>query len=123
MVILNVALFFAKSTILLFYVRVFGIRNIIRYGAWFGIFLTFGLYWSAIPVNVITAAPRAGQPWSVEIIYRRHEIATLYSLYQGALAVALDVYIFFLPIPIVMTLQMTLKRRLSVLIVFGTAVL
>ena len=74
-------------------------------------------------MNIATASPRAGQRWSVEIIYRKHEIATLYSLFQGALAVALDIYTFFLPIPIVIRLQMSVKRRLLVLTVFGTAVL
>lgn len=48
---------------------------------------------------------------------------TTYTLVQGVLSVVLDVYIFILPIPIVLTLQISLKRRLSILGVFGTAVL
>ena len=117
------ALFFAKSTIFLFYLRVFSVSKMIRYGVWFGLFWNFCLYWSSIPVETVTSAPRVGQPWNIETINRKNKIATTYSIFQGVFSVALDLYIFLLPIPVLMKLQMSLRRRCSILGVFGTAIL
>lgn len=47
----------------------------------------------------------------------------LYLTIVAILAVALDVYIFVLPIPTILRLQMSPTKRLSVLGVFGTAFL
>lgn len=95
----------------------------IKYGAWFGILWTFLLYSSSIPIETYTFPPPIGQPWNIETTYRKHEIATIHSVIQGVLAVVLDLYILVLPVPIVLRLQITLKRRLSILAIFGTAVL
>ena len=121
--ILGPTLFFAKSTIFLFYLRVFGVSTMIRYGVWFGLFWNFCLYWSGIPIQTVTSAPRIGQPWTIETINRKHKIATMYSIFQGVFAVALDLYIFLLPIPVILRSQMSFGRRCSILGIFGTAIL
>ena len=121
--IVRPALFFAKSTIFLFYLNVFGVNKMIRYRVWFGLFWNFCLYWSSIPIETLTSAPRIGQPWNVETINRKYKIATIYSILQGVFSVALDLYIFLLPIPVILRLQMSLRRRCSILGVFGTAIL
>ena len=121
--IVGPTLFFAKSTIFFFYLNVFGVNKMIRYGVWFGLFWNFCLYWSSIPIETLTSAPRIGQPWNVETINRKYKIATIYSIFQGVFSVALDVYIFLLPIPVILRLQMSLRRRCSILGVFGTAIL
>jgi hypothetical protein len=42
---------------------------------------------------------------------------------QGVLAVVLDLYIFILPIPIILNLRLPKRKKLSVLFVFMTAAL
>ena len=121
--IVGPTLFFAKSTIFLFYLHVFGVSKMIRYGVWFGLFWNFCLYWSSIPIETVTSVPRIGQPWNIETIDRKNRISTEYSVFQGVFAVALDLYIFLLPIPVILKLQMSLRRRYSILGVFGTAIL
>ena len=83
--------------------------------------MTFVLYWINIPFVSWNCAPRAGHAWSLENINCDQNIT--FGVVQGVLSLALDLYIFFLPIPVVLNLKMSLNRRLAVLGVFGTAFL
>ena len=91
-----------------------------RYGVWFGLAWTFLIYWIGVPLATYFCAPHIGMAWESETKCRKE---TIYGVIQGVLSVVLDLYIFFLPIPIVLRLHMSLKRRLSILAVFGTAIL
>ena len=75
----------------------------------------------AIPIDTYYCTPRNGKEWDFANVHCGETI--LFGIVQGVLAVVLDFYIFVLPIPIVLKLQMSLKRRLSVIAVFGTAIL
>ena len=79
--------------------------------------------WSNVLFGTLWCTPRAGEQWEIEDIARRCEKEIIYGVVQGVLAVVIDLYIFFLPMPIVLSLQMSKKRRLSILGVFGTAIL
>ena len=94
-----------------------------RYGIWFGLTWNFLLYWINVPLEPYFCAPRLGHKWDVEAVAGTCTKYVIFSVVQGALAVALDLYIFVLPIPVILRLKMSRKRRLSVLGVFGTAVL
>lgn len=121
--ILGPTLFFAKSAIFLLYLRLFTINRKMRYCIWFGLAWTFVLYWINIPFESWNCAPRAGDPWGIETVGKTCGDNIMFGLVQGVLAVALDLYIFFLPIPIILSLQMSLNKRLAVLGVFATAIL
>ena len=81
------------------------------------------LYWSAVPLLIYYTAAAMKQGWSLESVEKTYEIVAIYFIVQGALSVILDVYIFFLPMPIILGLHLSLKRRLSILGIFGTAIL
>ena len=81
------------------------------------------LYWIGIPLGAIFCAPEAGKAWEISSIYKKYQRFTLFVVVQGVMAVVLDLYIFFLPIPIILTLKLSAKRRLLILGVFGTAML
>lgn len=117
------ALFFAKSAIFLLYLRIFSVHEKMRYCIWSGLVFTFLICWSAVLFGTLWCAPRAGEKWGIESIEGRCEKDVIFGVVFGVLAVVLDLYIFFLPIPIVLNLQMSQKRRLSVLAIFGTAFL
>lgn len=121
--ILGPTLFFAKSAIFLLYLRVFTVNKKMRYSIWFGLAYTFVLYWINIPFESWNCAPRAGDPWGLETVGMTCRNNVMFGLVQGVLAVALDLYIFILPIPVTLRLQMSLRRRLAVLGVFATAIL
>ena len=94
-----------------------------RYSIWFGLIWNLLLYWSGIPIVSYYCTPRIGKPWDPFAIARSCTNFTTYTVIQSVLSVALDLYVFILPIPIVVKLQMSPKRRLSVLGIFGTAIL
>ena len=93
-----------------------------RYGIWSGLAFTFPIYWSGVLIGTLWCTPRAGEKWDIEDL-ARCEKDTIWGVVQGVLAVVLDLYIFFLPIPVVLSLQMSKKRRFSILGIFGTAIL
>ncbi|KAL9128016.1 MAG: hypothetical protein Q9217_003210 [Psora testacea] len=121
--VLGPTLFFAKSAIFLLYLRIFMVNNTMRYAIWFGLACTFVLYWINIPFESWNCAPRAGQSWGLATVGKTCADNIMFGLVQGVLSVALDLYIFVLPIPIVLGLHMTMKRRLAILSIFGTAIL
>ena len=67
--------------------------------------------------------PRIGQPWAGVAVTETCANLTTFVLIQGVLSVVLDLYIFVLPIPIVLTLPVSPQQRLSILCIFGTAIL
>ena len=121
--LLGPTLFFAKGAIFLLYLRIFTINRKMKYSIWFGMAFTFVLYWINIPFESWYCAPRAGDPWGLETVGKTCADNIMFGLVQGVLSVALDLYIFILPVPIVLNLQMSMKRRISVLGVFATAIL
>lgn len=121
--LLGPTIFFAKGAILLLYLRIFTINRKMRYSIWFGLVWNFLLYWSGIPIATYYGTPRIGQPWDVVAATETCANLANYLVIQGVLAVALDLYIFILPIPIVLKLRISLQQRLSILGIFGTAIL
>ena len=105
------SLFFAKASLLLLYLRIFGPEASTRYAIYIGLVFAFCLYWISIPLMAYYC-PRL---WC-------HRMWIL-SLVQGPLNVVLDLFILILPIPVVMKLQMSLQRRFAVLSVFLTGML
>ena len=117
-------LFFAKSTVFLLYLRLFTIDQKMRYSIWFGLTWNFLVYWTMAALATYFCVPRIGESWNdIETIAPRCTKDRPVGLIQGVFSVVLDLYIFILPIPIVLRLQMSLKRRLSILGIFGTALL
>lgn len=94
-----------------------------RYSVWLGLAWNFLIYWIGVPLTTYFCVPRIGKAWDIDDFSSGCEKLSLFSVVQGVLAVLLDLYIFLLPIPIVLRLQMSLKSRLSVLGIFGTAIL
>ena len=117
-------MFFAKASLLLLYLRIFGPKKSTRYWIYYALTFTFCLYWINIPINAYYCTPSSGTSWSETIdIAPKCFKQLILGLVQGSLSVALDLFILILPIPVVMALQMSLKRRVGVLAVFMTGVL
>ena len=117
-------MFFAKASLLLLYLRIFGPKKSTRYWTYYALAFTFCLYWINIPINAYYCTPSSGMSWrDTNDLGLKCEKQLILGLVQGSLSVALDLFILILPIPVVMTLQMSRKRRAGVLAVFMTGVL
>lgn len=117
------SMFFAKVSLLLLYLRIFGLKKRVRYTIYFGLVFAFCLYWVNVPLSIYSCSPRLDEEWDIQDLGSRCNKSRLFGLFQGSLNVVLDLFIFILPIPVVMGLQMNARKRLAVLIVFLTGVL
>ena len=122
-VLIGPSSFFAKASLLLLYLRIFGPKKSTRYAIYTGLAFAFCLYWINIPISAYYCAPSGGKSWDLTEIALKCEKSAILGLVQGPLNIVLDLFIFVLPIPVVIRLQMSYRRRMAVLSVFFTGIL
>lgn len=113
----------AKVSILLLYLQLFAVQRPMRLAIYLALFFTIGLYITFIPCDVYFEAPHIGESWDDLVTNGRPNKAVAWSLAIGAGSVAIDLYIFVLPIPILMKLHTSGSKRLQIIALFGTALL
>ncbi|KAI4232756.1 MAG: hypothetical protein LQ349_004798 [Xanthoria aureola] len=110
---------FAKSSILLLYLRIFTVKPSMRYAIYAGLIFTAILYGVHIPLVIGFCSPRGT---SKIIDFASCAKLTVWGPVQGFLAMILDVYIFILPFPVISQLKLPRGKRLGVYVLFGTAI-
>lgn len=120
---LGPAMFFAKSSLLLLYLRIFGPKKSVRYIIYTSLVFIFCLYSVNIPIEAVYCAPSAGKGWTLAEIAPKCGKTLYLAVVQGPLNVLVDLFIFILPIPVVLGLQMSSRKQLAVLSVFLTGLL
>ncbi|KAH7324397.1 hypothetical protein B0I35DRAFT_424077 [Stachybotrys elegans] len=120
-IILSFAPFFSKSSIFLLYQQIFGVQNSMRISVRCGIIFTALLYFTNVPVAAALSAPHAGETWSSLLTNGRPQRHLIWAITQAALGVLLDLVIFMLPIPSILRLNLSHKRRVQLLVIFCTA--
>ena len=83
---------------------------------------TLLLYIPNVFLAAYFCAPHVGESWDIASVGDCNDLAEWYVI-QAALIVALDLYIFILPLPTIMQLQMPPRRRRGIMMVFMTAIL
>jgi hypothetical protein len=116
-------IFFAKAAILLLYLQIFNSHRAMRIAVYVGLVFTGLTYWTGIPLDIAFTAPRPGETWDSLLTNGHPQQLIYWGVLQGALAVALDLYIFILPLPVLWKLNMSLKRRIGVCAIFFTALM
>lgn len=101
------------------------VRRSTRIAINFGLLVTLLVYLSNIPLAAVYAAPRPGQPWSslLNTLQANSHPFGIGGTVQSAVGTVLDLYTFFLPLPILARLQLERKRRLQLIFLFSTALL
>lgn len=124
--IVGLVLLFPKCAILLMYRQLFSIHRWIRVSVWVGIVFGIAIYVPSIPFTAIFDAPKVGQTWEDELEYlaTSSDNGLIYwGLVQSSGSVVLDLFIFFVPMPVLNKLQLPLKRKLELFALFATALL
>lgn len=93
-------------------------RNAIRIGHTFN----FLIYAVGVAITIVYETPRIGESWTA-ILDGRTLIPLKWWQAQSALTIALDVYIFILPLPSLWRLQFPIRRRVPVMAVFSLALM
>ncbi|KAF2679170.1 hypothetical protein K458DRAFT_422593 [Lentithecium fluviatile CBS 122367] len=116
------AIFLAKISILLMYLRLFRIKQSIRHAAFAGMLWTAMTYLPNMAVAGYWCSAHFGEQWDFNVGIRCGSKAPLkWLVTSAAMSVALDIYIFLLPIPVVLGLKLSGRKRLGLLFVFTTA--
>ena len=115
--------FFARAAILLVYLKLFGLSyDAMRWFVYAGLAFAFVAYWSSIPLAVVTVAPtKPGHSWLDSFTIGKGYLAAGYAVFQAAASVLIDLYIFVLPLPILLRMNLSLSKRLQLAALFGTA--
>ncbi|EQL03605.1 hypothetical protein OCS_00685 [Ophiocordyceps sinensis CO18] len=121
-VLLQSGAFFAKASIFLLFHQLFAIKTSAKTAIRLGQTFNFLLYATGIAVATYYETPRAGEQWTA-ILDGRALIPLPWWETQSALSVLLDLYIFILPLPIIVGLRLSAKQRLSLIAVFSLALM
>jgi hypothetical protein len=120
---LGPALFFGKTAILLFYLRLFSVNRTLRYWVYPAIPVIFGCYVTNVILETIFCIPRPGDGgWNFNTMVRCGTFE-IYGPIQGVLNIALDLYILIIPIPIIAGLKMSPNKKAGLFGIFFTAIL
>jgi hypothetical protein len=116
------AITLAKLSILLLYLQLFRVNTTLRVAIWGGIALTCIAYLPNIGVSSYFCAAHPGEAWDYNVGIRcGNKDALKWLIASAALSLALDLYILVLPIPQIIGLNMSLRRRLGVSVIFFAA--
>lgn len=115
--------FTSKTAIFLLYRQLFSIKRWMRVAINIGIAITFAIYFLNVPLAAIYSAPRVGHSWSEMLTSHGPRNMITFGIVMAVVSTLLDLYIFVLPLPNILHLQMPLGRRLQVACVFATALL
>ncbi|PSR97191.1 hypothetical protein BD289DRAFT_111731 [Coniella lustricola] len=115
------AYFTSRMPILLLYIRLFGTTLRFRIACYIAIGFAVGTYITSIPLISYFCTPRTtGGDWNSLEVFAECKKLLDWAMVQGSCDIALNVYIFFLPIPTILGLHMDRKKRLGVLAIFMT---
>lgn len=121
-VLLSPCIFFSKLSILLLYFEIFQVKPTTRFCIWGGIVFDVLTYWPGPFLVSYFCAPHIGDAWNI-VTYGHCASTDVWGVILGTLAVALDMYIFVLPLPTIWSLQMRKSKKIAVTAIFGTAAL
>ena len=116
----NLALFFAKLSLFLLFLRLFSPNRKLKYLVYFGIMFSATLSLSSVLVSGILCSPRPGQPWDDIGVIIRCSTERYFAVIQGVLNMFLDFYILYLPIPVLWKLHLPVRKRIGLIGVFMT---
>ncbi|KAL8992215.1 MAG: hypothetical protein Q9169_007276 [Polycauliona sp. 2 TL-2023] len=119
-VIYSPAILMAKLSLLSLYLEIFRPNHKMRYAIYFGMVFVTLFYTATFIAFCVLAIPGPGETLIGTIL--SHDVASLIpiSIGQGGVNVASDFYIFLLPIPGVLQLQMPTRKKIGVCAIFAT---
>ncbi|ROW10728.1 hypothetical protein VPNG_05124 [Cytospora leucostoma] len=116
-IIFPITIFFAKASILLLYLRIFGVNRWLRTTIYIGITLLAIFYTAMACAGIVGVVQCVGL--AAASIQFCSDIGGPIQLAQSAFNVITDVWILILPMPLVLKLQMPRARKIGLLAVFA----
>ena len=107
---------FAKAAVFLLHRRIFALITWIRRCIHVGLALLLVVYWCAIPLYTYACAAHDGV-WGTNVMQQCGQVWN-YIIALRAFDTAMSVYTLLLPIPAVMGLQMSIKKKVGIIFIF-----
>jgi hypothetical protein len=108
----------AKSSFFLMYLQLFSVLDWVRYCCYFGLFACNSFYIGIFVESVYYQAPGIGQTWQESVKNKRY-LRLRDTIFQPA-NLALDIYIFIIPLVVVWGLHVSRSKKWNLVAVFGT---
>ena len=118
LMMIRMTVFAGKAAVLLLYYRVFSPSRSFRWKIYAILVVAFVSNVVSIPLNAALCSPPRGKSWAVHD--PKCDESFNYGLVVGIINVMIDLMAFCLPIPMVLSLQLPLKRKIGVLAIFAT---
>lgn len=113
-------MFFAKLSLFLLFLRIFSCNRPTRYAIYLGIMVNCLFYIAVTLVFGIDCVRRPGKSWLATASSARCQSTVVINYIQGGFGVVSDIYIFVLPLPVVLGLHMAPRKKLAVFATFLT---
>ncbi|KAL9586244.1 MAG: hypothetical protein Q9212_001020 [Teloschistes hypoglaucus] len=109
-------------TLLLFY-RLFGTTKRFRYCIYFGAVWVIVLTGTNVAATAVMCAPHSDESFGDAQVFERCSRLSVYSVVQGSLNVALDIYLLYVPVPVIRKLQLERKKKFGIAAIFMTGLM
>jgi len=117
-----ISLWTGKMCLLALFYQFFGHIDRIRYQIWAVVVLCLPILSMAIFMP-IQSAPSPGQKWGTTINSKNSDNNVKGSLAVGVINMVVDLLIFYIPIPVIVKLNLTPRRKAGVLAIFLTGLM
>ncbi|KAL8793398.1 MAG: hypothetical protein Q9195_003984 [Heterodermia aff. obscurata] len=115
--------FLAKASIFLLFQQIFTVLKPMRIAIWIGLAVNLMIFCPSVVVATYYQTPRSGETWVSVIEDDRQRIAVRWWQAQSALSAILDMYTFILPLPAIFELNLSTRKRISIITVFSLALM
>lgn len=115
---LGPALFFAKMSLLLLYLKLFSLNRRTRRLIYSAMILSIPLYWIGVVLNAYYFTPHIGEKWDPFLIATRAAHASIWGIIRAALNVIFDLFILTIPIAVILELNLPRNTKAAICVVF-----
>lgn len=118
----SISLWTGKMCILALFYQFFGHADRVRYQIWVVFVMCLPLLSMAIFMP-IQSAPAPGKPWGTTLNPKNSDSNVKASLAVGVVNLLVDLMIFYIPIPVIVTLNLNRRKKVGVLAIFLTGLM
>ena len=118
------AIFLAKLSILLLYLELFAVNKQTRIMIAIGITLITSQCIATITGQAVLCVPKPGVSWEIgDATHNCMVIADLFGICMAAISLSSDLFVIYIPMPVVWGLQLPLRKKVGISVIFFTGVL
>ena len=118
------AIFLAKLSVLLLYLELFVVNTQARIMIAIGLTIITAQCLAQIIGSAVFCVPKPGVSWLVDdYTYKCRVTFDLFAVIMGAIAVFSDLFVIYIPLPVVWQLRMSARKKIGVSVIFLTGLL